>query len=144
MASLNNESRINGGLDPLYVGKVSSTGVYYPSVEELQTTWTTNTRWDDLVFRDTPVSNNTTATISSSNDRTVFNLSANFYTDNGMYIKDDYTKGGYNLSVDHNIYDNFKVRFPISFPAVCAMPMVACRTGETLFIRFMTKTGTII
>lgn len=111
MASLNNESRINGGLDPLYVGKVSSTGVYYPSVEELQTTWTTNTRWDDLVFRDTSVSNNTTATISSSNDRTVFNLSANFYTDNGMYIKDDYTKGGYNLSVDHNIYDNFKVRF---------------------------------
>lgn len=111
MASLNNESRINGGLDPLYVGKVSSTGVYYPSVEELQTTWTTNTRWDDLVFRDTPVSNNTTATISSSNDRTVFNLSANFYTDNSMYIKDDYTKGGYNLSVDHNIYDNFKVRF---------------------------------
>lgn len=111
MASLNNESRINGGLDPLYVGKVSSTGVYYPSVEELQTTWTTNTRWDDLVFRDTPVSNNTTATISSFNDRTVFNLSANFYTDNGMYIKDDYTKGGYNLSVDHNIYDNFKVRF---------------------------------
>lgn len=111
MASLNNESRINGGLDPLYVGKVSSTGVYYPSVEELQTTWTTNTRWDDLVFRDTPVSNNTTATISSSNDRTVFNLSANFYTDNGIYIKDDYTKGGYNLSVDHNIYDNFKVRF---------------------------------
>lgn len=111
MASLNNESRINGGLDPLYVGKVSSTGVYYPSVEELQTTWTTNTRWDDLVFRDTPVSNNTTATISSSNDRTVFNLSANFYTDNGMYIKDDYLKGGYNLSVDHNIYDNFKVRF---------------------------------
>lgn len=111
MASLNNESRINGGLDPLYVGKVSSTGVYYPSVEELQATWTTNTRWDDLVFRDTPVSNNTTATISSSNDRTVFNLSANFYTDNGMYIKDDYTKGGYNLSVDHNIYDNFKVRF---------------------------------
>ena len=111
MASLNNESRINGGLDPLYVGKVSSTGVYYPSVEELQTTWTTNTRWDDLVFRDTPVSNNTTVTISSSNDRTVFNLSANFYTDNGMYIKDDYTKGGYNLSVDHNIYDNFKVRF---------------------------------
>lgn len=111
MASLNNESRINGGLDPLYVGKVSSTGVYYPSVEELQTTWTTNTRWDDLVFRDTPVSNNTTATISSSNDQTVFNLSANFYTDNGMYIKDDYTKGGYNLSVDHNIYDNFKVRF---------------------------------
>lgn len=111
MASLNNESRINGGLDPLYVGKVSSTGVYYPSVEELQTTWTTNTRWDDwysvtLRFPIIPL-----LRFPCSNDRTVFNLSANFYTDNGMYIKDDYTKGGYNLSVDHNVYDNFKVRF---------------------------------
>lgn len=76
MASLNNESRINGGFEPLYVGKTNSTGVYYPSIEELQTTWTTNTRWDDLVFRDTPVSNNTTATISSSNDRTVFKRSS--------------------------------------------------------------------
>ena len=111
MASLNNESRINGGLEPLYVGKVNSTGVYYPSIEELQTTWTTNTRWDDLVFRGTPVSNNTTATISSSNDKTSFNLSANYYTDNGVYIKDSYRKGGYNLNVDHKIFDNFKVRF---------------------------------
>lgn len=111
MASLNNESRINGGLEPLYVGKVNSTGVYYPSIEELQTTWTTNTRWDDLVFRGTPVSNNTTATISSSNDKTSFNLSANYYTDNGVYVKDNYRKGGYNLNVDHYIYDNFKVRF---------------------------------
>jgi len=111
MASLNNESRINGGLDPMYVGKKSSTGIYYPSIEELQTTWTTNTKWDDLVFRDCPVSNNTTATISSSNDKTVFNLSANYFTDKGMYIRDDLNKVGYNFSIDHKISDNFQVRF---------------------------------
>lgn len=111
MASLNNESRTNGGFAPLYVGEVSSTGIYYPSIEELQTTWKTNTRWDDLVFRDTPISNNTTATISSSNEKTVFNLSANYYTDKGMYIKDEYRKGGYNFSIDHNVFDNFKVKF---------------------------------
>lgn len=111
MASLNNESRINGGLEPMYVGKKSSTGIYYPSIEELQTTWKTNTRWDDLVFRDNPVSNNTTATISSSNEKTVFNLSANYFTDKGMYIRDDYDKVSYNFSIDHKIYDNFHVRF---------------------------------
>src|SRR5690606_29715324 len=71
----------------------------------------TNTRWDDLVFRSNPISNNTTVSVSSSNEKTSFNLSANYYTDKGMYIKDDYKKGGYNLSVDHNIYDNFKIRF---------------------------------
>ena len=111
MAMLNNEQRTNGDYQPLYVGKKNSAGIYYPSIEELQTTWTTNTRWDDIVFRGTPVSNNTTASLSSSNERTSFNLSANYYTDNGVYIEDDYSKVGYNLSVDHNVFDNFKIRF---------------------------------
>lgn len=110
MAMLNNESRINGGLQPLYVGAVNSAGVYYPSIEELQTTWTTNTRWDDLVFRDTPVSNNTTVSVSSANDKTSFNLSANYYADQGMYIDDNYNKGGYNLNISHKIFRNFSVR----------------------------------
>ncbi|MBP7857227.1 MAG: TonB-dependent receptor [Prevotella sp.] len=111
MAQLNNESRINGGLEPLYNGSINSSGIYYPSIEELMTTWNTRTNWEDLVFRDVPVSTNTTATISSSNDRTMFNLSANYYAEQGMYIKDNYKKGGYNLSVEHNVFDNFKIRF---------------------------------
>ncbi|MFT4221916.1 SusC/RagA family TonB-linked outer membrane protein [Dysgonomonas sp.] len=109
MAMLNNESRINGGLQPLYVGATNSAGVYYPSIEELQTTWTTNTRWDDLVFR-SPVSDNTTISVSSANEKTSFNLSANYYTDQGVYIDDDYSKGGYNLNISHKIYNNFTVR----------------------------------
>lgn len=111
MASLNNEGRINGGEEPLYIGAINSAGVYYPSIEELQTTWTTNTRWDDIVFRDTPVSNNSTATILSSNDKTIFSLSANYFADKGMYIEDNYDKFGYNLSVDHKVYENFQVKF---------------------------------
>jgi len=110
MAMLNNEGRVNGGLQPLYIGATNSAGVYYPSIEELQTTWTTNTRWDDLVFRDTPVSNNTTVSVMSASEKTSFNLSANYYTDQGMYIDDDYSKGGYNLNVSHKVYDNFTVR----------------------------------
>lgn len=111
MAQLSNEARRNAGLVPLYNGSINSSGVYYPSVEELMTTWTTRTDWENLVFRNAPVSNNTTATISSSNDRTMFNLSANYFTDEGMYIRDSYKKGGYNMSIDHRIFDNFKVRF---------------------------------
>lgn len=111
MAMLNNEGRVNGGLQPLYIGAVNSAGVYYPSIEELQTTWNTNTRWDDLVFRDAPVSNNTTFSIASSNEKTSFNLSGNFYTDQGMYVDDNYSKGGINLNVEHKVYENLKVRF---------------------------------
>ena len=93
------------GLSPLYVGEVSSTGIYYPSVEELMTTWKTNTRWDELVFRDAPLSNNTTLSFSNSTEKTRINFSANYFTDQGVYIKDNYDKLGFNLKVDHKLYD---------------------------------------
>ena len=107
---LNNEGRINGGLDPLYVGKVNSTGIYYPSIEELMTTWDINTRWDEITLRDLPVSNNTTVAVQSSNEKTNFALSANYYTDQGLFINDDYKKYGYHLSVEHQLFSNFKIR----------------------------------
>jgi TonB-linked SusC/RagA family outer membrane protein len=110
MAMLSNEGRINGGLQPLYIGERNSAGVYFPSIQELQTTWTTNTRWDELVFNNRPISNNTTVGVSSANEKTSFNLSANYFTDKGMYIDDDYTKGGYNLNISHKLFDNFTIR----------------------------------
>ncbi|MBO4605212.1 MAG: TonB-dependent receptor [Bacteroidales bacterium] len=110
MAMLSNESRANSGLTQLYVGAVNANGVYYPSIEELQTTWTTNTRWDDIVFNKAPISDNTTVKIQSSNDRTMFTASANYYRDNGMYIEDTYTKYGANFAVDHKVFDNFRMK----------------------------------
>lgn len=110
MAMLSNESSINAGLTPTYIGATNANGVYYPSIAELQTTWTTNTRWDDLVFRPTPVSNNTTVQVQSSNDRTMFQASANYYLDNGMYIEDTYRKYGGNFSVEHKLLDNLRMK----------------------------------
>ena len=81
------------------------------SVEELMTTWKTNTRWDELVFRDAPLSNNTTLSFSNSTEKTRINFSANYFTDQGVYIKDNYDKLGFNLKVDHKLYDNLNLRF---------------------------------
>lgn len=111
MAMLSNEASINAGLTPTYIGAVNAAGVYYPSISELQSTWTTNTRWDDLVFRSSPVSNNTTVQVASGTERTNFTASANYYSDNGVFIKDGYKKYGFNFSVDHSIFDNFKAKF---------------------------------
>lgn len=110
MAELSNESYSNAGLTPLYVGATNANGVYYPSIEELKTTWTTNTRWDDIVLNDAPVSDNTTVQIMSSNDRTIFMASANYYLDNGIFIKDKYEKFGGNFSVEHKVFDNFTMK----------------------------------
>ena len=111
MAMLSNESRANSGLTQLYVGAVNANGIYYPSIEELQSgEWSTNTRWDDIVFNKAPISDNTTVKIQSSNDKTMFTASANYYRDNGMYIEDTYTKYGANFAVDHKIFENLRMK----------------------------------
>ena len=61
-------------------------------------------------FRSTPVSNNTTVQVQSSNDRTMFQASANYYLDNGMYIEDTYRKYGGNFSVEHKLLDNLRMK----------------------------------
>ncbi|WP_339864276.1 TonB-dependent receptor [uncultured Algoriphagus sp.] len=112
MAQLNNESRVNGGFEPVFIGEVSPSGIYYPSVEELSNgDWPNNTRWDQIVFRDAPISNNTTLTIASSNEKTSFNLSAAYFTDKGIQIEDDYSKINTNFSISHRVLDNLKITF---------------------------------
>ena len=110
MAITQNESKVNAGMTPLYVGALSANGVYYPSIQELQTTWTTNTRWDKLVLRDLPVSNNTTVQVRSANDKTSFLASANYYRENGVYVDDWYQKFGGKFSIDHKLYKNFLLK----------------------------------
>ena len=111
MAQLSNEERVNANLPPLYNGTTNSTGVYYPSVQELTNgTWPYYTEWDKVVFRDNPVSNNTTLSISSANAKTSYNLGFNYFDEKGVYIKDDYKKGIVNFSVNHKVYDNFTIR----------------------------------
>ena len=106
MAQLNNEDRVNANMVPLFTGKTFSDGIYYPSVEEIASgSWPYYTEWDKIVFREAPLSNNTTVSINSANDKTSFNLSANYFDDMGVYIKDDYKKGIVSLGVNHKVYD---------------------------------------
>ena len=111
MAQLNNEDRVNAKLPPLFIGATNSNGVYYPSIEELQNgTWPHFTHWDEIVFRDAPTSNNTTLSINSANQKTSFNLSVNYFDEQGVYIEDDYQKGIIKLAVDHKVLDNLTIR----------------------------------
>ena len=111
MAELNNESRINGGLTPLYIGATNATGVYYPSLSEIQSgAWPYFTKWDKEILRSAPVLNNSTVTVSSGNETTNFSLSFNNYEQDGVYINDDYSKKGYNLRFRHKLNDKVQVR----------------------------------
>jgi len=112
MAQLSNEGRTNAGLQPIYIGAENANGVYYPSVKELQTgAWPYYTKWDEYAFNENPLSNNTLISVTSGTDKTSFNLTANYYTEKGVNKEDTYAKGGYNLRVKHDVYDNLTIRF---------------------------------
>jgi len=112
MAQLSNEGRTNAGLQPIYIGAENANGVYYPSVKELQSgSWPYYTKWDDYAFNENPLSNNTLISVTSGTDKTSFNLTANYYTEKGVNKEDSYAKGGYNLRVKHDVYNNLTIRF---------------------------------
>lgn len=111
MAQLSNEDRTNAGLPALYNGTTNSTGVYYPSIEEISNgSWPYNTAWDKVVFRDMPVSTNTSLSISSATKKTSYTLGLNYFDQKGVYIRDDYKKGIVNLGIEQQVYDNFSIR----------------------------------
>jgi TonB-linked SusC/RagA family outer membrane protein len=110
MAKLTNEEMVNADRPIIYDGEVNSVGVYYPSIQEIDSgQWPHNTQWDDIVFRNLPVSNNSTVSIKSANDKTSFNLSLNYVEEKGVYIEDDYQKGIGNRGVSHQVVDNLKI-----------------------------------
>ena len=109
MAQLDNESRINAGQLPLYVGRTDN-GTYYPSVEEISSgAWPYFTRWDDEILR-TPITNSTSLAINGANDKLVYGLSVNYFDDKGTFIKDTYRKLSTKLDVEYKAFTNFSIR----------------------------------
>ncbi len=116
MMQLNNEGRINSGFKPLYIGEYSTNGVYYPSLQEVESgSWSTYTDWASIVFRPTPLLNNTSLSISNANEKRSLSLTGNFFTQQGAYIKDDYSKGIVNMNLINKLTDELTVTTMCNF-----------------------------
>lgn len=106
-ALIDNESRTNAGLQPLYTGQ-NYLGTYYPSIAELQGTdpnkpkWNNSTYWPDLVYRN-PISQSYTLSADGGNERTNYSLSGNYYNEQGLAIKNGYEKYSGRLNLDQKL-----------------------------------------
>lgn len=101
MAQVSNEEMVNAGLNPLYIGQTIG-GIYYPSLMEIQNGEWANTNWVDLCLR-TPVTNSTTVSVNSATQKSSLNLNVNYFSDKGIYKKDDYSRLNLNLGFKYNI-----------------------------------------
>jgi TonB-linked SusC/RagA family outer membrane protein len=112
-ATIDNESRINGGVAPLFIGQVYG-GTYYPSLAELRgldptkPQWPYNTDWAKLVYRN-PISQNYTLSADGGTDKTKYSISGNYYNEQGLAIENGYHKYTTRIDVEQKLKPNVSV-----------------------------------
>jgi TonB-linked SusC/RagA family outer membrane protein len=112
-ATIDNESRINGGVAPLFIGQVYG-GTYYPSLAELRgldptkPQWPYNTDWAKLVYRN-PISQNYTLSADGGTDKTKYSISGNYYNEQGLAIENGYHKYTTRIDIEQKLKPNVSV-----------------------------------
>lgn len=104
MAECVNMKYENGGATGPYMGAVFSDGVYYPSVEEIESgAWPYYTYWPDVVLRKPSVTQDHNVGIEGSSKGSHYYASLGYYAGQGMTKNDDYDKISGDLSYQNNI-----------------------------------------
>jgi TonB-dependent starch-binding outer membrane protein SusC len=117
MMKLSNESYVNAGIQPLYIGGPNpTTGVYYPSIAEVESgAWPYHTIWEDYVFRKPSLSNETSFGVNGGNHKNRYNVNATYFKGEGMRIDDDYEKLIFDLNYETQIKDYFRLQTRTGF-----------------------------
>ncbi|WP_168193926.1 SusC/RagA family TonB-linked outer membrane protein [Pontibacter sp. SGAir0037] len=110
LAIIDNEARMNAGLQPLFEG-ADYLGTYYPSIAELRgedperPRWPHRVYWPDLVYRN-PITHTYTLTATGGNDRTKYSLSGNYYNEQGLAIRNDYKRYNGRVNLEQKLLNN--------------------------------------
>lgn len=111
MAILHNEGRENAGFIPYYIG-AENTGIYYPSVEEIQSgDWPYYTDWTREVFRDYAITENLTLGASGGDANTKYNISLNYWDQQGNVKGHEYDRFNLFATLNQKLRDNISLRF---------------------------------
>ncbi|MBD0400297.1 TonB-dependent receptor [Flammeovirga sp. EKP202] len=104
-ALIENEGRVNAGLQPFYVGETFQ-GTYYPSVGEIASgAWGSSTDWADLVYRNA-LAQDHNVSASGGSENTKYYFSLGYLAQDGINIGDDYRRYNMRVSLDQKIYRN--------------------------------------
>jgi len=120
MATISNERNRNGNGKELYVGDYEL-GIYYPSIEELESgMWPLEkdgpaiysyTDWTKEVFRDYNITENITIGANGGDENTKYNLSFNYWDEQGNVKQHDYERFNVFATVEQKVKENISLKF---------------------------------
>ena len=101
LAVLTDESRVNSGLVPIYVGGPDVNGTFFPSIQQIREGFPT-TDYVDYVFR-TPINYNYNVSIYGGSEMTKYNFGLNLNTQDGVIRDDDFSKVTTSFGIDQKL-----------------------------------------
>lgn len=97
-ATLANERAVNDGLD-----------IPFADVNGI----TTNTDWQDLIFREAYITN-LDLTFSGGNEKSTYSINGNLFNQDGIIIDTGFKRASFGLNLDQSINDNIRVKTSIN------------------------------
>lgn len=97
----------------------------YPNPDQLGE----GTDWQSLIFRKAPIQSHQVS-VSGGNEKTLFNLSTNFFKQEGIIIGSDFTRGSVRLNLDNTISRRVKVGANLTYNYAVNNGAVTASTGE--------------
>ncbi|KXX68196.1 hypothetical protein AVL50_20580 [Flammeovirga sp. SJP92] len=113
-AIIENEGRVNAGLQPFYVGETYQ-GTYYPSVSEIASgAWGTSTDWPGMIYRNA-LAQDHNLSASGGSENTKYYFSLGYLNQEGISLSDDYTRYNIRFSLDQKIFRNLMGGFNVIY-----------------------------
>lgn len=113
LAVLTDESRVNSGLTPLYVGAPDANGTFFPSIRQLRDGYPT-TDYVKYSFRNS-INYNYNLSISGGDKNTKYNFGLNLNTQDGIQRDDDLSKFTASFGIDQKLTNRFSLATNMNF-----------------------------
>jgi TonB-dependent starch-binding outer membrane protein SusC len=113
LAVLTDESRVNSGLTPLYIGGPDVNGTFFPSIAQIRGGYAT-TDYIDYVYR-SPINHNYNLSAYGGSEKTKYNFGLNFNTQDGIVRDNDLSKVTVSFGIDQKLNEKVSLSTNLNF-----------------------------
>lgn len=113
LAVLTDESRVNSGLPPIYIGGPDVNGTFFPSIAQIRDGYPT-TDYINYVYR-SPINYNYNLSAYGGTEKTKYNFGLNFNTQDGVVRDNDLSKVTVSFGIDQKLSKKISLSTNLNF-----------------------------